>query len=201
LVLGSREALWIVRISTVALLSLLVLAAVKKDAFYYQFGSRQPPQPLLTSIQDIILIRHLAYFQPGESRLYQAYCNLSRPAQSLFLQAPLSKTAGGLGLCGSDVFAEPADADYQTILAAIAKAAGQLAASKRFNLTGFVPNGFYIDQMQNFGILPRPLPPGYQIDVYATDQAYWRSCQLPFSCSAKRLTVGSFPTASSTSEH
>ena len=151
---------------------------VKKDAFYYQFGRRLPPQPLLTSIQDIILIRHLAYFQPGESRLFQAYCNLSRPAQSLFLQAPLRKTAGGLGLCGPAVFTEPADADYQAILAAINRAAGQLAESKRFGLPGFVPNRFYIEEMQNFGILPRPLPPGYTIDVYATDQAYWRSVGL-----------------------
>ena len=114
---------------------------VKKDAFYYQFGRRLPPQPLLTSVQDIILIRHLAYFQPGESRLYQALCNLSRPAQSLFLQAPLSKTAGGLGLCGPAVFAEPADADYQAILAAITKAAGQLAEANASACPAFVPTG------------------------------------------------------------
>ena len=76
------------------------------------------------------------------------------------------------------MFADPADADYQAILAAITKAAGQLAESKRFDLPGFVPNRFYIEEMQNFGILPRPLPPGYTIDVYATDQAYWRSVGL-----------------------
>ena len=47
---------------------------VKKDAFYFQFGKQEPPQPLLERIDDIILIRHLAYFQLGEaplrSRLY-----------------------------------------------------------------------------------------------------------------------------------
>ena len=150
---------------------------VKKDAFYYQFGRREPPQPLFTSIHDIILIRHLAYFQPGESRLYQAYCNLSRPEKSLFLRAPLAKRAGGLELCGQAVFADTADADYQAIRAAIDAAAGQLAEKKRFSMSGFVPNKFYIQEMQNFGILPRPLPPGHEIDVYGTDQAYWQSCR------------------------
>ena len=42
-------------------------------------------------------------------------------------------------------------------------------------MKGFVPNRYYIQEMQNFGILPRPLPPDYRIDVYATDRAYFRS--------------------------
>jgi hypothetical protein len=150
---------------------------VKKGAFYYQFGRREPPQPLLDSIQDIILIRHLAYFQAGESRLYQAYCNLSRPEKSLFLRAPLAEGAGGLEICGRAVFAGTDDADYRAIRAAIVAAAEELAEVKRFNMKGFVPNKFYVREMQNFGILPRPLPPGYAIDVYATDRAYWRSCR------------------------
>lgn len=148
---------------------------VKKGAFYYQFGRREPPQPLLTSIQDIILIRHLAYFQLGESRLYQAYCNLSRPGKSLFLQAPLAKASGGLGLCGRAVFESTEDADYQAILRTIEVAAAQLAEQKRFGMDGFVPNRFYLDEMQNFGILPRPLPTGHSLDVYALDRAYWRT--------------------------
>ncbi len=148
---------------------------VKKGAFYYQFGRREPPQPLFDSIQDIILIRHLAYFQLGESRLYQAHCNLSRPAKSLFLRAPLAKAAGGLELCARAVFANTQDRDYQAIRAAIDAAARQLAEKKRFAMKGFIPNKFYIQEMQNFGILPRPLPPDHKLDVYATDRAYWRS--------------------------
>lgn len=155
---------------------------VKKGAFYYQFGRREPPQPLFTSIHDIILIRHLAYFQPGESRLYQAYCNLSRPEKSLFLRAPLAKEAGGLGLCGTAVFGNTEDTDYRAVRAAINTAAGQLAEKRRFSMEGFVPNRFYIGEMQNFGMLPRPLPPGYQVDVYATDQAYWESCRFRPDC-------------------
>ncbi len=148
---------------------------VRKGAYYYQFGRRGPPQPLLTSIQDIILIRHLAYYQLGESRLYQAYCNLSRPAKSLFLRAPLAKSAGGLGLCARTVFADTEDKDYQAILKAIEIAADELAKGKRFGMEGFTPNRFYIQEMQNYGILPRPLPPKHALDVYAADQAYWRS--------------------------
>jgi hypothetical protein len=150
---------------------------VKKGAFYFQFGRREPPQPLFDSIQDIILIRHLAYFQPGESRLYQAHCNLSRPEKSLFLRAPLAEQAGGLELCSEPIFAETDDPDYQAIRAPIEAAARQLAQQKRFSMEGFVPNRFYIREMQNFGILPRPLPPDHEIDVYATDRAYWRSCR------------------------
>ncbi|MCL4202754.1 MAG: hypothetical protein KJ000_09675 [Pirellulaceae bacterium] len=150
---------------------------VKANAFYYQFGPRQPPQPLLTSIQDIILIRHLAYFQLGESRLYQAYCNLSRPEQSLFLRAPLAKRASGLQICGAEVFADTNDGDYQAILAAIQSAADRLSENKRFGMKGFVPNRFYIDEMQNYGLLPRPLPPDAEIDVYELEQAYWQSCR------------------------
>jgi hypothetical protein len=150
---------------------------VKQGAFYYQFGAREPPQPLLTSIQDIILIRHLAYFRLGESRLYQAYCNLSRPEKSLFLLAPLAKASGGLELCGKPVFAATDDPDCQAIRGAIDTAAAQLREKKRFGMAGFIPNPFYIDEMQNFGILPRPLPPGHKIDVYAADRAYWESCR------------------------
>ena len=150
---------------------------VKKDAFYYQFGRREPPQPLLTSMHDIILIRHLAYFEPGESRLYQAYCNLSRPEKSLFLRAPLAKASGGLELCGRAVFRDADDADYQAIRVTIDAAAEQLAEKKRFSMKGFIPNRFYVQEMQNFGILSRRLPPDYRIDCYATDQAYWKSCR------------------------
>ena len=40
--------------------------------------------------------------------------NLSRPDKSLLLLAPLSKDAGGYGICG-DVFANTGDADYKTL--------------------------------------------------------------------------------------
>ena len=151
---------------------------VKKDAFYFQFGKQEPPQPLLERIDDIILIRHLAYFQLGEAPLYQAICNLDRPADSLFLRAPLAKSAGGLELCGRAVFASKEDADYRAILARIEEASRRMHAEKRFDMPGFRPNRYYIRQMQLFGVLPKDLAADAPIDPYQTDQAYWQSIQF-----------------------
>jgi hypothetical protein len=74
---------------------------------------------------------------------------------------------------------------YQTIRAVIDKAAGQLAEKKRFAIKSLVPNVFYMQETQNFGILPHPLMPDYRIDVHATDQAYFRSSRA-FGSSASR---------------
>jgi cytochrome c553 len=150
----------------------------KQGAFYYQFGKRGPPQPLLSDIYDIILIRHLAYFQLGEAPLYQALCNLDRPEKSMFLRAPLARQAGGLGLCGrKPVFEDQADPDYREILAAIEEAAQRLARQKRFDMPGFRPNRYYIREMQHFGILPKDLADNAPVDPYATDRAYWATFQ------------------------
>ncbi len=150
---------------------------VKKDAFYFQFGKQEPPQPLLERIDDIILIRHLAYFQLGEAPLYQAMCNLDRPANSDFLRAPLAKSAGGLGLCGEPVFKDKEDKDYLAILARIEDASRQMQVEKRFDMPGFRPNRYYIREMQLSGILPKDLAADAPINPYATDDAYWHSFQ------------------------
>ena len=42
-------------------------------------------------------------------------------------------------------------------------------------MPGFRPSPYYIRQMQNYGILSSDLPLDVEIDVYATDQKYWRS--------------------------
>ncbi|NQT40983.1 MAG: hypothetical protein HQ581_26060 [Planctomycetes bacterium] len=147
----------------------------KPGAVNFQFGKRQPPQPLLTDPYDIILIRHLAYFQLGEAPLHQALCNLDRPEKSLLLRAPLGTQAGGLQRCGKAVFQNASDPDYQEILASIRDAAARLAKHKRFDMPGFRPNRFYIREMQHFGILPRDLPDGTPVDTYSVDRAYWES--------------------------
>jgi hypothetical protein len=150
---------------------------VKQDAFYFQFGRQEPPQPLLERIDDIILIRHLAYFQLGEAPLYQAMCNLDRPEQSIFLRAPLARTAGGLELCGQAVFRDREDAAYREILARITDASRRLRRDKRFDMPGFRPNRYYLREMQLFGILPGGFADDAAIDPYQIDQVYWRSCQ------------------------
>jgi hypothetical protein len=141
----------------------------------FKFGSADPPQPLSTHVDDIILIRHLAYYKPGDAPLLQSLCNLDRPEKSPLIRAPLSRRAGGLGLCSPEVFADTNDPDYQQLLATIKTAAQEFHAKKRFDLPGFRPNPHYVRQMQTFGILPATLGPNDPIDCYATEQAYWKS--------------------------
>ncbi len=115
--------------------------------------------------------------------------NLSRPDRSPLLLAPLSKQAGGWGLCTSkpadkqtaaektaDVFADTDDPDYQTLLGGIKAAAKGLDRIKRFDMPGFRPNEHYLREMKRYGILSDDFDPEADpIDVYQVDQAYWRS--------------------------
>ncbi len=111
--------------------------------------------------------------------------NLTEPAESLLLLAPLAKEAGGFGLCKEDfsnpqsapaeVFASTVDADYLGLLAAVRAAANHLDQIKRFDMPGFRPRDAYLREMQRYGILPDDLGPEEAVDPYATDRAYWRS--------------------------
>jgi hypothetical protein len=112
--------------------------------------------------------------------------NLSRPEKSLILLAPLASDAGGYALCRQrdangvsgepvTVFADANDDDYQKILALCCEGKQHLEQIKRFDMPGFRPTPGYVREMQRFGILPRDLPNDAPIDIYATDQAYWRS--------------------------
>jgi hypothetical protein len=127
--------------------------------------------------------------------------NLTRPELSLMLLAPLGKPAGGLGMCRKvetppppagkapaatpkpveppefvEVFHDAADADYQTILTFVRRGQAVLDEMKRFDMPGFRPPEPYVREMKRYGLLPptfdRTRDP---IDVYAADQAYWKS--------------------------
>lgn len=140
----------------------------------FQFGHREPAQAMVPGLRDFNIVIRLAYLKFGEAPPHQWMCNLTQPEKSLLLQAPLAEAAGGLGLCGA-VLAEKSDPDYQEILAAVNDAASRLDRYKRFDMPGFRPSPYYIRQMQNYGILSSDLPLDVEIDVYATDQKYWRS--------------------------
>jgi hypothetical protein len=115
----------------------------------------------------------------------QRLFNLSRPERSLLLLAPLSSKSGGyagtpaaLGDKGQGhrtVFETTDDTDYQALLHAMEKTKAQLYRIKRFDMPDFRPNEHYIREMKVYGVLPKNLPANAPIDVYATDQAYWRS--------------------------
>ena len=102
--------------------------------------------------------------------------NESRPELSLALLAPLAKDAGGYGVCPGPVFADRSDPDYQRLLAALTPPSTYLATAVLHHMPGFAPNEHYVREMNRYGILPDTATAGGgAIDVYETDQAYWRS--------------------------
>ncbi len=113
--------------------------------------------------------------------------NLSHPEKSLILLAPLSKKAGGYGLCRErdkngrmgrhvTVFANTRDRDYKKILAMCVDGKEYLAEENpRFDMPGFRPQDSYVRELQRYGILPADVKNDGSIDVYAAERAYWRS--------------------------
>jgi hypothetical protein len=106
--------------------------------------------------------------------------NLSRPEKSVILLAPLAKEAGGYGKCkvkntDKPVFTSTDDAGYKAILAMCSDGKDYLAKIKRFDMPGFTPPVPYYREMKRYGILPKELATNTEIDIYATDQAYWQS--------------------------
>ena len=101
--------------------------------------------------------------------------NFTRPELSALLLGPLGKPAGGYGSCG-EVFKDTKDADFQVMLAAIRRAKSALDREPRFGTPGFKPNRQYVREMKRFGTLPASFDLATDpVDVFATDQAYWRS--------------------------
>ena len=107
--------------------------------------------------------------------------NLSRPSKSLVLLAPLSKDAGGFGLCreksgkAAEVFKDKQDPGYQKLLAMCRRGHQYLQKVKRFDMEGFRPNRHYMREMQRFNILPNDLGPDVSLDPYDLDRKYWKS--------------------------
>jgi len=119
------------------------------------------------------------------------YClnlyNLTQPAKSMILRAPLAKEAGGYEWCKTKpadgqperparVFASADDPDYQTILRAIEAAKTELYTLKRFDMPDFRPGRHYVREMIRYGILAADFDwTKDPLDGYQTDRAYWRS--------------------------
>ncbi len=112
--------------------------------------------------------------------------NLSKPEHSLILLAPLSRQAGGFGLCGpkdadaatspAGIFADTNDADYRALLETIRTAATALNRVKRFDMPGFVPRPEYFRELKNYGVLSNAFDPARDaFDIYQLDKAYYRS--------------------------
>ncbi len=113
----------------------------------------------------------------------QLLYNLSRPAKSPLLLAPLSQQEGGWGLCEKSpagqssgaVFMTVDDPDYRALLTSIRTAGAELDRIKRFDMPGFKPSQHYVREMKRYGILSGDFDLALDsIDVYQVDQACWR---------------------------
>ena len=111
-----------------------------------------------------------------------ALFDLSRPEKSLFLRAPLAKSAGGLGLCKNTndvnavVLASKEDPAYRTLLAMIDAGRARLEVVKRFDMPGFRPRPEYLREMKRYGVLPASFDADKDpVDCYAIDRLYWDS--------------------------
>ena len=121
--------------------------------------------------------------------------NLTNPRESLALKATLSKKSGGYAggkpavskkfkinlatppeeFVHPVVFESDGDPDYRAILAHIEAAKDRLNTIKRFDMPGFQPRYEYLREMKRYGVLPKELAANTEIDIYATDRAYWQS--------------------------
>ncbi|MCP4452259.1 MAG: hypothetical protein GY809_12420, partial [Planctomycetes bacterium] len=109
----------------------------------------------------------------------QTLHNLSRPAYSRILLAPLSKESGGYGICeaesGTPVLTSRNAPEFQSLLRAIQRTKDKLDRIKRFDMPDFVPNEHYLREMKRFGMLPAHHDDSAPVDYYELDQAYWKS--------------------------
>jgi hypothetical protein len=106
---------------------------------------------------------------PSQSSRHLLY-NLTRTDQSMLLLAPLSREAGGYGLCKAPIFSSRTDPDYLGLLAYINDAKQYLDQVKRFDMPGFQPRDAWVREMKRFGI-----PLASPIDYYAAEREYWKS--------------------------
>ncbi len=114
--------------------------------------------------------------------------NVERPDKSLILLAPLSKEAGGLGVCTqteayhrepkeappAEVFTSKDDPDYQALKKLTLAVVDRYDDRKRWFQDGFKPRDFYVREMKRFGALPQDFEPGVDtLDPWATDRRYF----------------------------
>jgi len=109
----------------------------------------------------------------------QTLQNLSRPEYSRMLLAPLSKKAGGYGICetksGKPVLTSRDAPEYKALLAGITKNKNDLDRIKRFDMPDFVPNEHYVREMKRFGMLAPDHDKSAPVDCYELDRKYWKS--------------------------
>ena len=114
--------------------------------------------------------------------------NLTRPAKSPLLLAPLSRKAGGWGTCKARdkgpaqteavkaLFSDTGSADYQAMLEMVEQTRACLDKNKRWDMPGFKPHPYYVREMKRYGILSEAFDVDRdKIDVFEVDRRYWES--------------------------
>ena len=118
--------------------------------------------------------------------------NLSYPELSKAARAPLSREAGGLGVCeaesGKAVFRDKSDPDYRAIVAAVARGRKHiLEENNRFCMINprpnngpdcpvqYVPRRDYVREMIRYGVLPPDHDFNASVDPFELDKAYWET--------------------------
>ena len=130
--------------------------------------------------------RGVSFWQPriGDPRLNTSrhvVFNLSRPDKSMLLLAPLSKDAGGWGLCREKgaatggVFASKDDAGYRALLGLCTAGRDRLAGIGRFDMKTFQPDPAYLREMRRYGVLTPADEQAARVDPYELDRRYWKS--------------------------
>ncbi|MBP5623195.1 MAG: hypothetical protein J6X44_14405, partial [Thermoguttaceae bacterium] len=155
------------------------------DIYYDNYSPRDPREA-----KDMFIPHDLSQANGRFSRL--EIFDLSYPEESKILRAPLSKEAGGLGVCeeksGTSVFKDKEDSDYRVILAGIER--GRRYIIEEDNRPEmlvpspnngdncpqkYVPRWAYLREMIRYGLLPVDSDPGASYDPYQLDEIYWQS--------------------------
>ena len=103
--------------------------------------------------------------------------NLTKPENSTVLLAPLSKEAGGYGLCqdektGDPLFSSREAEEYKILSDAVNNSAEYLKSIKRFDMEGFIVRKDYYREMKRYGVIDEGMPIE-QVDPYVADSIYW----------------------------
>lgn len=124
--------------------------------------------------------------------------DLSQADQSLLIRAPLSRQAGGLGLCrnqparssgakttapsaesvSAEVFKDLNDPDLQVLLQGLKRLEDWHHRNPRFYEPKFVPAPAYVAMLKLYKVLPASWDPAQPLDPYQTDELYFQSVGL-----------------------
>lgn len=129
--------------------------------------------------------------------------DLSYPELSKAVRAPLSRAAGGLGVCeeksGKPVFTSVEDEDYLAILNAIKRGRQYILEEDnrpemlipsenngRDCPQKYVPRWPYLREMIRYGLLPYDADPNASYNPYELDEIYWESLHYKVPQSADK---------------